>query len=409
MRLWSLINRAHRKGLWAPLVCMVFAGCAATSVAPPNVDPLADNVALATGVPLFGEPVSKAALAGFAEPEQVLELTPEMITFVEKTIRQSTPTTERARRLVRLLIRKDFFPQGYYTGDTRTAAEVFAERSGNCLSYTSLFVAMARQLGLDARFQLAKIPATWSSENGYLVRSRHINVLIRDLKLTRDDWLTIDFNQVATSSVYPHQQVSDEFALSSFYNNLAVEAMYQKDYRAAVSLLAQAIELDPTNGDSWVNLAAIYSRHDKLAATQQAYEAALLAEPEHSSALGGLVRVLRARGETKRAKELAQELRLRRDRNPYFHFAMANAAYEQEDLKQSREHLESAIALRDNIGAFYYLKALIDYAQGNLQDSQNNLLLARTKRSLPERKRQHAELLSARIERQAGVIPVLVD
>src|SRR5512144_1140918 len=54
------------------------------------------------------------------------------------------------------LIDASRFPFQYDSRGTFTAIEAYAERRGNCLSFTCLFLAMARSLGLDAR---AAIPA----------------------------------------------------------------------------------------------------------------------------------------------------------------------------------------------------------------------------------------------------------
>lgn len=379
---------------------LLASGCVANPTDNPG-DALLLETDLINGTALFGAPneANESELPLTLPPaETVLAMTPEMSAFTSARVRRGMPPADRARALVRTMVSNGFFPDGYYTEHTRTAAEVFEKRSGNCLSYTNLFVAMARHLGLDARYQVAHIPAVWSTENGYLVRSRHINVQVRDPRMPPSEWVTVDFNKVATSSLYPHSLVSDSLALSAFYNNLAIDELYQQNYRASVRLLAQAIQTHPTNGDAWVNLAAVYSRNKKFAEAKRAYETALIAEPNNESASAGMLRLLRETGDFEEAELFAEEMRLRRERNPYFHFAMAQAAYDQNAMRQSLTHVNRAIELRNNVGAFYYLRALLEYNRGNLNAARASLADAQArKRSLPPKKQEHVLLLAERL------------
>ena len=55
----------------------------------------------------------------------------------------------------------------YDTGHTRTAAEAYAARAGNCLSLALLTGAVAREIGLPVHYQAVFVPDTWS-RNGDL-------------------------------------------------------------------------------------------------------------------------------------------------------------------------------------------------------------------------------------------------
>lgn len=396
------IVQVIREGLARVTVVLMLASCA--SAPPESATVERYDADLAGGVPLFGERVTRTD-AVIPDRSAVFSLTPEMRAYIDGVIRKKSPPVARARRLVKLLIRGDFFPDGYYNDRTLTAAELFEQRSGNCLSYTNLFVAMARHAGIDARFQIAKIPASWSADNGFLVRGRHINVLVRDDKLPRTEWLTVDFNKVATSNLYPHRTVADEFALSSFYNNIAVDELYQKNYRAAVALLNAAIDVDPYNSDAWVNLAAVYSRNSRFDPAIESLKTALALEPSNESALAGLIRLFKQRGDTETAEFYASEMKSRRERNPFFHFALAQAAYDQGDYAQSERHANAAIDLRSRSGLFYYTRALSQYQQGKLASASASLLLAQERaKSLPSAKQRYALTLAEQINKERGVI-----
>ena len=382
-------------------------GCASNQINAPGGNVTVDHD-LVYAVSLFGDS-TVARGKRIIKPEAVLALTPKMRLFANKAVSRRLLPPDRARRLIRVLEKGDFFGENYYTADTLTAREVFEERSGNCLSYTNLFVALARELGLNAYFQMTRLPSVWSAEKGYVVRSRHINVLISDPRTTSADWVTVDFNTVAGSTGYPQTPVSDAIALSSFYNNLAVEKLYAGDFEAAVAYLAQAIEVEPNNTDAWVNLAAVYSRHNKLDEMQAAFEAALRAEPGNESALNGLMRLHKSQGELLKSEYYKNEIRTRRYNDPYYQFARAQAAYDQGAFRQSLQHVNRALELKKR-GTFYYLRALVHYTQGDLTLASENLAQAqKRKRSLPVAKQEQATLLASQLNELAASPSALAE
>ena len=61
-----------------------------------------------------------------------------------------------------------------YSGlKTFTAEETFDKRTGNCLSYTTMFIAMARYAGLIAKFQEVSDFSDWNRQGNLIVFSSH--------------------------------------------------------------------------------------------------------------------------------------------------------------------------------------------------------------------------------------------
>lgn len=95
--------------------------------------------------------------SGPAEPADILALTPEMIAFLDRNVDRSRNQHAELKQLLHAVLQSGRF-ELVYDDVTRTAEETFRDRRGNCLSFTNLFVALARNLGLDARFQEVEIP-----------------------------------------------------------------------------------------------------------------------------------------------------------------------------------------------------------------------------------------------------------
>lgn len=285
--------------LWA--ASLLTAGCASSASRTPVYDP-----ALISGVLLFGEEVTPA-------PEvDMLGLSPEMEAFLDEGITGPAFDINRFARLMKKLKHAGFFKDRYQGDATYSASQTFALRKGNCMGYTNLFVALARGIGLDARFQLVENRPVWDVEGGYLVRNNHINVVIDKVSIPgrTDTTIEVDFNNVqqgllrATSEI-----ISDEFAESLFYANLAMDAFAEGDAHSAFSLLKRAIMIAPENKMLWNNLGVLYLSSEQPQLAERAYDQALAIDRRDKTALSGMVVALRSQQRLAEADVLAKRIK----------------------------------------------------------------------------------------------------
>ena len=104
--------------------------------------------------------LSLAGEAAILPEEDPLQVSEEMKQFLDSKISRSGDSMVRLQDLVQQVFRENAL--GFsYEPHTRTAAETFRQRGGNCVSFTFLFIAMARYLGLDARFREVEIIPIW--------------------------------------------------------------------------------------------------------------------------------------------------------------------------------------------------------------------------------------------------------
>ena len=95
-----------------------------------------------------------------------------------------------------------------YAEVTRTASATFHDRQGNCLSFTMLFVGLARAAGLTASYQSVEVPPTWSND-GQVVIANHVNAVVRRASAKNRRRL-----QHSRATGRPHsRRVSDSYAL----------------------------------------------------------------------------------------------------------------------------------------------------------------------------------------------------
>lgn len=269
----------------------------------------------------------------------------------------------KPHRLLEAMEERGLFSLGYADTFTRTASGTFHDRQGNCLSFTMLFVALARAMGLEARYQVVDVPPTWSDE-GLVVIGTHINAVV-SAPFKRE--IVVDFNAANFREKYPTRAVSDGYAVALFYNNLGAEALVQRQYVASFALLREAAWTDADMPGPWVNLGVLYARHGLYELAESAYLRALEADSREQSALANLVSVYASLGETALAEEYRQRIRRYRAINPYYHYAVAKMAYDQKRFEDALSALRSAIRLKRDEDEFYALqgRALVELGRAD--------------------------------------------
>ncbi|WWW34996.1 transglutaminase-like domain-containing protein [Stenotrophomonas rhizophila] len=93
-------------------------------------------------------------------PEQILAIPPELQALLKQRVIAPVYSREqRVQRLVHLIFDEDAMHLSYDPYATQTLTETWQNRRANCLSFTLLFVTLARAAGIDARVQEV---ARWS-------------------------------------------------------------------------------------------------------------------------------------------------------------------------------------------------------------------------------------------------------
>jgi tetratricopeptide (TPR) repeat protein len=258
---------------------------------------------------------------------------------------------------------RGLFSLGYADTYTRTARDTFHDRQGNCLSFTMLFVALAREAGLDVRYQVVDVPPAWNNDRGLVVIGTHVNALID----TSQGEFVVDFNIRDFRGKYPSRVVSDRYAVALFYSNLGAEALIRQEYESSFWLLRAAALAHADMPGPWVNLGVLFARHGLFEQAEAAYLRALEADPREQSALANLVSVYTSLGEPALAEEYRQRIRRYREINPYYHYAVAQLAYDEKRFEDALGALRSAIRLKRDEDEFYSLqgRALVELGRAD--------------------------------------------
>lgn len=289
---------------------------------------------------LSGQPLGFAELPAVPPAKQLLRLDPAMRRFLAEHVDPAASDRTRLSQLVEAIIGGGDF-QLEYAADTRTAAETFHRRSGNCLSFTNLFVAMAREAGLHAAYQEVDVPPDWTRDGDTLTLNRHINVAVR-VGSRRDH--VVDFNIDDFHSSYARRRISDERALAHYYNNLGAERLLAGDLAGAFALIRAALaDHDDGFSPAWDNLGSLYLRAGYPTYAEAAYRQALSVARWDFVAMSNLLRLYEQQGRLAEADALRERVRIHRLSNPYYRYELAREAFVGGQYEQAIRHLRFAL------------------------------------------------------------------
>jgi Flp pilus assembly protein TadD len=354
------------RAMLATAVLLTVAGCAARE---PVRAPLPKQDLL-SGTALFGEPVTARPIA----LDDVFRMDPEMHAFVDENVGDTRNPATKLSRLLSAMQAEGLFALDYSAGATRTVGETFHIRTGNCLSFTMLFVTLARSAGLDVGYQLVDVPPSWSSDSGLVVLANHINARVRGG--TRPDYV-VDFNIDDFKEHYDTYSISDRYAAALFYNNRGVEALLDEDYRSSFIYLRMAIDTDPNIAGLWVNLGILYARSGRDAQAESAYLNALGVDRRNETALTNLVALYTRTGDEERAELYRERVHRYQQQNPYYHYYLAREAYQEKRFEEALELVDRALRLKHDEQQFHFLQGLALEQLGESGSAEQSFARAR--------------------------------
>ena len=245
-----------------------------------------------------------------------------------------------------------------------SAMDVFHTQSANCLSYAHLFVAMAREAGLDAQYQWLEVRPQWTRMGERVAVRLHVNVLV---KTNRGEQYMVDIDPLASRDIAGSKRLSDQDAVALYHNNLAMDSLAQDDVETAWIQLVKALQLSPGMGQLWVNLGATYRRSGQLEAAERAYFRALSHDGGDRSAMNNLVILYNQMGREQEKNYWVDRVERYREANPYYHAWLGDKAAEADDWATALTHYDDALDLSPGDSRLLYSAGLIRYQLGDLE------------------------------------------
>lgn len=307
------------------------------------------------------------------EDVDLLAVSESMRKFAEEYAPADLTKHRRAWNLSYSMLDSYIMPFDYDATMTLSASEAFRLKTGNCLSFSVMFIAMARSAGLKAWFQEVKVPPNWNNiDETYLV-SKHLNAVVE----SRDSNFVVDVSGTRRSEWLDTKQISDTEAFAQYYNNLGAEALVDKDLPAAYAYIQKALEIDPKASYVWSNLGVVYNRNGQIEDAKAAYLKALSINSRELTALNNLHRLYFDSGDLAKADETSRRVEKYQAKNPWYKYQLSSEAVDEQRYTDAVVLLQDAIRLNSKEYRFHYALAQAFLLVGDNQAAQESIELAR--------------------------------
>ncbi|MEW6997124.1 tetratricopeptide repeat protein [Colwelliaceae bacterium BS250] len=313
----------------------------------------------------------------------IYALDADMHNFISGNITSIADPYQRAHKIL-----SNFFSQSphsirYENSADLIARESYHQNSANCLSLTILTYALANAAGLKVQFQEVDIPEYWVRDGDFNVLNGHVNLRVIGSKANpfkivwgRND-LVIDFDPYTAKREFSHHIVSKDRITAMFYNNKGAKALADRDFPKAYAYLRQSIITDNQFSGAWGNLGLLYKLNNERATAEDAYNIAIDLKPTNYNTWNNLQILLSDRGDTKGAEKISKMLNKARKQNPYYHALLANEAYHSNNFLLAIKLYKKARRMQPNEHEFYFGLAKSYYKLGDIKLSEYNLKKAK--------------------------------
>lgn len=356
-------------GFVAVATMMVAAGCATPPVSAPPPASLFEDAA-------FGPPAQRP------DVQAVFALSPAMKAYLEQDIARLARQIGVQRALVEALHTKAQLRLEYDAEFTRTAAEAFERRAGNCLSLVVMTAALARHLDLPIAYQALVGHETWSRSGDLSFVNGHVNITVAKRLVDRvgaydtDTQVRIDFGSMPPGRGQALRVIRESTILAMFMNNRAAEHLARGAIDDAYAHAREAVMQDAGYAAAYNTLGVIYQRRGLGAAAERAYREALARDAEHKSALLNLGRLLEQQGrQAEAAPFLARLAQIEHD-PPFAHFDRGVAAARAGDFRTARDELLREMQRDPDYHEFHFWLAVSLYGLGEADQARRHLSVA---------------------------------
>jgi Flp pilus assembly protein TadD len=205
---------------------------------------------------------------------------------------------ERLRRLQAALFDDRIFPFHYANRGTYTASEAFAHREGNCLSFTNLFVAMGRSIGIPVTTALVRRVLASEREGDLIIVNNHVVAAYA----YGTDWHYFDFDRRPHEQPKAYQPLDDLWITALYLNNRGADELRAGHPDIAVRHFEYAAKLASGFAPAWGNVGVARRRTGDIDGALDAYTQALAISADDPTILSNLASLYRFMGRESEAE-----------------------------------------------------------------------------------------------------------
>ncbi len=279
----------------------------------------------------------KGAPAEGLKMENPFAIDPAIGAEVEAKVGSGGTPTDRMRRLTYYLNGRKF---DYVANKSLTATEAFNSRSGDCMAYTNLYMALARSLRIPTFFVHISETQNYFERDGLYFVSSHMAVGCQIQYFT----VIVDFTeQKSEYSLAIYDAVDDATAAALFYNNVAVDHLMAGEVDYAEKLLRYLLKSLPHLKEAQNNLGVVLMRQGRFEEALAVLQDALQKFPEYQPLYTNAVQAAKGSGRPDLAKQISGQGESIVKRDPFFIFNEGLALYQARDYPGALARFERVL------------------------------------------------------------------
>jgi tetratricopeptide (TPR) repeat protein len=352
--------------LFALPVVLLVAACAQGPLAPAPDALFRDD--------LFAPPSERISA------EQVFAMSPAMRQYLERELQAAA--IKGTRQALIEAVAQGQLKLEYDSVSTRTAAEAFDARAGNCLSLVIMTAAFAKSLGLEVQYHAAAVGDLWSRSGNIYFLNGHVNVTLgrryTDSRILYDsaELMTIDFLPGSEIRGLRTRPIDEPTILAMFMNNRAAEALVRGRLDDAYWLAREGMRYSPAYWGSYNTLGVVYLRRGQPLLAERAFRRVLEHEADNTRAWANLALTLERQGRKEEAAAADRELARLERHAPFHFFHLGIAAMEAGDFRAAREAFSKEVSRAPEYHEFHFWLGLAELRLGNVEAARRELAAA---------------------------------
>ncbi len=297
----------------------------------------------------------------------------EMRGWARASVSRDAKDEERLQELLLDLLERDGRKLVYDRNRTATAREVWRDGVANCLSFTHLFVGLARDLGLPVYYLRIADSPHYEREGELVVASEHVAAAWGPPHKRR----VLDFSEEPVGVYHQTQVVSDLTAVALYYSNLGAGRIRAGRIEESLAALEIATRVDPELADGWVNLGVALRMTGRTGEAESAFRRALEVNPAMMSAYNNLASLLRQGGRDEEARRLLEVTDRRANRDPFSYLALGDLSLAEGRREEAARLYRRALRLHPGRADPMAALGRCALAAGELRDAERWLRQAR--------------------------------
>lgn len=270
------------------------------------------------------------------------EIDESMRTWVRETVRLEG-SERRLGHLLKAILERDGRQMLYQRGSTATAREAWQTSRANCLSFTHLYVGLAREVGLDVYYLRVSDVQRFEKEGDLVIASDHVTAAWGPPGQRR----VLDFSDRPVTAYRDTEPISDLTAIALHYANVGAERIREGRLHEAEESLRLSVRIDPQLGDGWVNLGVALRRLGRTREAEASFRRAVEVDPRLVPGYNNLAVLLEAEDRFEEARRFRDLASSRRDyRDPFSYLALGDLAMRDGDLGEAGRLFQVARKLK---------------------------------------------------------------